>query len=46
MQGCAFLALVDNAAYLGDQIAQKRPILGAWIGIFQPNGPNIEMFIL
>jgi len=24
----------------------KTPILQAWIGIFQPNVPNIEMFIL
>jgi len=40
-----FLALVDTAAHLGDQIARKNPILGAQIGIFQPNASNIEMFI-
>jgi len=28
MQGCAFLALVDIAAHLGDQIAPKPQILG------------------
>jgi len=37
--------MVDIAAHLGDQIAQKTPIFGALIGIFQPNVPNIEMFI-
>jgi len=41
-----YLALVDIAAHLGDQIAPKKTIFGAWIGIFQPNGINIEMFIL
>ena len=28
MQGCAFLALVDIAAHLGDQIAQNPQFLG------------------
>jgi len=28
MQGCAFLASVDIAANLGDQIAQKLQFLG------------------
>ena len=45
-KGVPFLALVDIIAHLGDQIAPKKTIFGVWIGIFQPNGPNIEMFIL
>jgi len=45
-KGVPFLALVDIAAHLGDQIAQKPQFWGAGIGIFQPNLPNIEMFIL
>jgi len=43
-----FLALVDIAAHLVDQIAQKPQFLGRerWTGIFQPNTSNTEMFIL
>jgi len=41
-----FLALVDIAVHLEDQIAPKPQFWGARIGIFQPNGPNIEMLIL
>jgi len=42
---CHFLASVDIAAHLGDRIAQK-PKFWSVNGHFQPNAPNIEMFIL
>ena len=45
-KGVPFLALVDIAANLGDQIALNSSFGGVIIGIFQPNESNIEMFIL
>jgi len=46
-QRCAFLALVDIVAYLGAQIAPELQFFGVtWVGVFQPNAPNIETFIL
>jgi len=45
-KGVLFLAFADIAPHFGDQIAPKTPIFGTWIGIFQPNASNIEMFML
>jgi len=44
-----FLALLDIAAHLWDQIAQKNTILWACVGIFfsfSAKLPNIEIFVL
>ena len=41
-----FLALVDIAVHSVCQNAPKTPIFWTCISVFQPNAPNIEMFIL
>ena len=47
-QWCAFWGFVDIAPHFGGEIPprQKKSILGAWMGVFKPNGQNIECFIL
>ena len=41
-----FGGFVDIASHFGGEIPPKTPILGAWIGVFKPNGQNIESFML
>ena len=38
-----FGGFVDIAPHFGGEIT---PIFGAWIGVFKPNGQNIESFML
>jgi len=45
-QWCAFWGFVDIAPHFGGEIPPKKSILGAWMGVFKPNGQNIESFIL
>jgi len=41
-----FGGFVDIASHFGGEIPPKKPIFGAWIGVFKPNGQNIESFML
>jgi len=41
-----FGGFVDIAPHFGREIPPKTPIFGAWIGVFKPNGQNIESFML
>ena len=45
-QGCAFWGFVDIAPHFRGETPPKTPIFGAWIGVFKPNGQNIESFML
>jgi len=44
--GCVFWCCIDTVPHFGGQIAQKKTILGAWIGIYQRNMQNIQTFTL
>ena len=41
-----FGGFVDIAPHFRGEIHPKTPIFGAWIGVFKPNGQNIESFKL
>ena len=41
-----FGGFVDIASHFKGEIPPKTQILGAWIGVFKPNGQNIESFML
>ena len=42
-----FGGFIDIASHFGGKIPPKNPqYIGAWIGVFKPNGQNIESFIL
>ena len=45
-QGCAFWGFRWHCFPFWGWNAPKTPILGAWIGVFKPNGQNIECFML
>jgi len=45
-QGCAFLGFCWHCSPFWGWNPPKTPILGAWIGVFKPNGQNIESFML
>ena len=45
-QGCAFLGICWYWCLFWGWNAPKTPILGVWIGVFKPNGQNIESFML
>jgi len=40
-----FGGFVDIAPRFGGEIPRKPQFLGAWIGVFKPNGQNIESFM-
>jgi len=41
-----FGGFVDIAPHFGGEIPRKPQFFGAWIGVFKPNGQNIESFTL
>ena len=41
-----FGGFVDIAPHYWGWNPPKTPIFGAWIGVFKPNGQNIESFML
>jgi len=41
-----FGGFVDTAPHFGGEIPRKPQFSGAWIGVFKPNGQNIESFML
>ena len=43
-QGCAFWGFSWHCFPFWGWNTPKTPILGAWIGVFKPNGQNIESF--
>jgi len=45
-QGCAFWGFRWHCFPFWGWNTPKIPILGAWIGVFKPNGQNIESFML
>ena len=45
-KGVPFGGFIDTAPHFVGEILLKLPILGTWIGLFKPNGQNMECFIL
>ena len=45
-QGCAFWGFRWHCSPLWGWNTPKPPIFGAWIGVFKPNGQDIESFML
>ena len=45
-QGCAFWRSRWHCSPFWGWNPPKTPIFGAWIGVFKPNGQNIESFML
>ena len=46
VQGCAFLGFHWHCPHFWGEIPRKPQFFGAWIGVFKPNGQNIESFML